>query len=269
MRRKKHPPHENHERWLVSYADFVTLLFAFFVVMFASTQSDKSRAKAVSQAVRNALSSGSLPPKLVAILGGTVGETGRGNAMMHGPGGEKTVKPEVKPEPPAPSGDLAASMKLLNGQLSHEIEQHAIDMRLEQRGLVIGLNQAAFFPSGDDTIKPSVYPVIAKLAAVMNTLPNALRLEGHTDSLPINTSRFKSNWELSAARSIAMLRLLNEKFGVAQGRMAIVGYGDTAAINSNDTEEGRSRNRRVDIVILTEYGMHVEPQQLSQPSPRP
>src|SRR5581483_2606071 len=101
------------------------------------------------------------------------------------------------------------------------------------------------------------------VAAVLNSLPNALRLEGHTDSIPISTPRFKSNWELSAARSIAMLRLLHEQFGVARERMAIVGYADTAAIDSNETEEGRSRNRRVDIVILNDYGMHDEP----HPSP--
>lgn len=231
--------------------------------MFASTQTDKLRAKAVSQAVRDALSHGSVPPKLAQILGGTSGDTGKGNAMMHGPGGERTLKQEPKPEPRTPAIDLAASMKVLSSQLSKEIEDHSVELRLEQRGLIIGLKQAAFFPSGGDTIDPSVYATVGKVAAVLNTLPNALRLEGHTDSLPINTSRFKSNWELSAARSIAMLRLLNEKFGVERSRMAIVGYADTVAIDSNDTEEGRGRNRRVDIVILNEYGMRVEPGQLT------
>ncbi len=269
VRRKRHSSGENHERWLVSYADFITLLFAFFVVMFASTQTDKSRAKAVSDAVRKALSNGSMPPKLAAILGGTAGETGRGNAMMRGPGGQKPVKEAIKPAPPPPQAvDLAASMKILSSQLGPEIERQDVELRLEQRGLVIGLKQAAFFPSGGDTIDPAVYPVVGKVAAVLNGLPNMLRLEGHTDSIPINTPRFKSNWELSAARSIAMLRLLRENFGVQRDRMAIVGYADTAGIDSNDTEAGRGRNRRVDIVILNEFGMRVEPRQLPQ-SPKP
>ncbi len=262
MRRRKRAAPENHDRWLVSYADFITLLFAFFVVMFASTQTDKSRARAVSQAVQRALSNGSMPPKLAAILGGAPGSTGKGNAMMHGPGGEKAAKPAIKSEPPAPAANLAASMKILGSRLSQEIQDHSVELRLEQRGLIIGLKQAAFFPSGGDTIDPFVYPTIGKVAAVLNSLPNVLRLEGHTDSLPINTVRFKSNWELSAARSISMLRLLNEKFGVERNRMAIVGYADTSTIDSNDTEEGRGRNRRVDIVILSEYGMRVEPKQL-------
>ena len=274
MRKRKHSGPENHERWLISYADFITLLFAFFVVMFASTQTDKSRAKAVSQAVQNALSTGSVAPKLAAILGGTPGESGKGNAMMRGPGGQKVVKEEPKPAPtPTPAQsppqvtDLAASMKVLSAQLTHEIDNHSVELRLEQRGLIIGLKQAAFFPSGGDTIDPSVYPIVEKVATVLNGLPNALRLEGHTDSLPINTPRFQSNWELSAARSIAMLRLLNERFSVARDRMAIVGYADTAQIDSNDTEEGRGRNRRVDIVIVSDYGMRVEPKQLAQPVP--
>jgi chemotaxis protein MotB len=154
-------------------------------------------------------------------------------------------------------------MKILRSQLHDEIEKHKIELNLDRRGLIIGLKQAAFFPSGGDTIDPAVYPIVGKVAAVLNNLPNALRLEGHTDSIPINTPRFHSNWELSAARSIAMMRLLSQQFGVDANRMAIAGYADTAAIDSNETEEGRGRNRRVDIVVLNEYGMRAEPQQLA------
>jgi chemotaxis protein MotB len=96
------------------------------------------------------------------------------------------------------------------------------------------------------------------VAAILNRLPNALRLEGHTDSVPINTPRFPSNWELSSSRSIAMLRLFNERYKVARERMAVVGYADTASIGPNDTEEGRRRNRRVDIVIVSEMGLRAE-----------
>ena len=240
----------------------MTLLFALFVVLFASSQTDKSRAQAVSEAVERALNNGSIPPRLAAILGGTQGETGKGNAMMHGPGGQKVATPQAKPEAPQ-IVDLAASLRLLQSKLSKEVESGSVELKLEQRGIVIGLKQTAFFPSGDDTIEPSVYPTVGKLASVLNGLPNALRLEGHTDSQPINTSRFRSNWELSAARSIAMLRLLDERFNVRRERMAIVGYADTAAIDSNETADGRGRNRRVDIVILSDSGMRVEPSRSS------
>jgi chemotaxis protein MotB len=258
--RKRSASADNHERWLVSYADFITLLFAFFVVMFASTQTDKSRAKAVSAAVSRALRDGTLAPKVAAILGGTTHDKGKGSAMMHGPGGTERKKSELGRDL-NPSPDLASSMNVLADQLQQEIKDQKVKLRLEPRGLIIGLEAAAFFPSGGDTIEPSSYPTIAKLAAVLQDLPNPLRLEGHTDSIPINTSRFRSNWELSAARSIAMLRLLNEQFEITSKRMAVIGYADTDAVDSNETSEGRARNRRVDIVIVSEYGMRAEPEQ--------
>ncbi len=255
MARRKAAPKENHERWLVSYADLVTLLFAFFVVMFASTQTDHTRAKQISEGVEKALTSGTTPPKIAAILGGTVEDKGRGNAMLHGPAlppPSKAQQDEMK--------SLTAAAELLRDRLQKEIKAGAVDVRVEERGVIIGLNSAVFFSTGEDTIDPSVYPTLKGVAEILNRLPNALRLEGHTDSVPINTQRFPSNWELSAARSIAMLHFFNERCQVAVERMAIVGYADTSAIESNDTEQGRRRNRRVDIVIVSETRLTAEHQ---------
>jgi chemotaxis protein MotB len=123
-------------------------------------------------------------------------------------------------------------------------------MRLEARGLIISLREAAFFGSGDDAINAGSLTSIGKMAAVLQTLPNPVRLEGHTDSVPIHNSRFRSNWELSAARSIAMLEVLSTRFQIPAGRFAVAGYADTVPVASNDTDEGRAHNRRVDIVIL-------------------
>jgi chemotaxis protein MotB len=263
MRKKKPPAHENHERWLVSYADFITLLFAFFVVMFASSQADKGRAKEVSEAVRKALEDGKMPT-IAAILGGVVDDRGKGNDELKGPAVKKRdiIPQEPRKKPPS---DLEPSLKVLTVELQPEIRQGKLELTLEPRGLVISLKEAAFFASGDDAIQPSSYPIIAKLAAVIVKLGNPLRLEGHTDSVPINTARFRSNWELSAARSIAMLELLNTKFGIERDRMAIVGYADTVPVASNDTDAGRARNRRVDIVVVSPAGMRVEPAQSSAP----
>ncbi|HJU12247.1 MAG TPA: OmpA family protein, partial [Candidatus Binataceae bacterium] len=218
---------------------------------------DKSKAKAVSESIQEALNNGVLSQKAVSILAGSIGGIGKGNAKAGGPAG-KTSKRDLLPDA-APSVDLVSSLNTLTAQLKDEIKRGTVQLKLESRGLVIGLTAAAFFPSGDDAIEPSAFETMGKVAAVLNKIPNALRLEGHTDSVPINTPRFRSNWELSAARSIAVLRLLNEKFGVALERMGIAGYADLAAIDSNDTEEGRARNRRVDIVVLNEYGMRSEP----------
>lgn len=260
MRKKKHSSPENHERWLVSYADFITLLFAFFVVMFASNQTDKTHAKAVSEAIKKALDDGTLTTRIAAILGGSTDKTQKGNEMLRGPGGSRTKKPPEGPEP-LEAVPLTTPMKVLTDNLHEEIAAGSINLKMEPRGLVIGLQTASFFPSGGDGVAPEAYATLAKLAAVLNKVPNALRLEGHTDSIPINTPRFQSNWELSAARSIAMLRLLNQRFGVSSERMAVVGYADNAAIDSNETEKGRERNRRVDIVIVSDFGMRAEPAQ--------
>jgi len=250
-RAKKHAEHANHERWLVSYADFITLLFAFFVVMFATSQTDKAKAKQVSDSVREALENGGVSAAVHEIMGGTVDEKGKGNAQMRGPGGAaKNEKKEVKPRPD--EAELLPSLEYLNSQLRDEIKSGKIEMRLEQRGLVISLREAAFFPSAGDTVEPGSMPSLQKVAGVLQGLSNPVRLEGHTDSVPIHTARFHNNWELSAARSIAMLGVLSGKFNIPSERFSVTGYADTKPVASNDTEEGRAHNRRVDIVVLNQ-----------------
>ena len=258
-RRKKAPPAENHERWLVSYADFITLLFAFFVVMFASSQTDKSHAKAISESIERALQNNSVPPKLLMMLGGNLDKTGRGARKTTSPVDARAVTAPSPTQPADKQLDLVQSLQVLQSELAGDIDKGSVHVSLESRGLVIGLQAAAFFPSGGDSIDPSSLQTIGKVASVLNHVPNPLRLEGNTDSVPISTPRFRNNWELSSARAIAMLRLLSERFAVDPHRMAVVGYADTSAVDSNETEEGRGRNRRVDIVIVSDYGMRNEP----------
>jgi chemotaxis protein MotB len=250
-RKKKHEGHANHERWLVSYADFITLLFAFFVVMFASSQTDKAKARAISESVSQALDKGGVQAMVHEVLGGTVDEKGSGNAQMKGPGGSepKNVPP---PPPPSNAAELLPKLQYLSEALKAEIKAGKLEIKQEERGLVISLQQAAFFPSGDDTIDPQTFTAIDKIATLFRDSPNPIRLEGHTDSRPIHTERFHNNWELSAARGIAMLDLLSTRFGIPHQRLAVVGYADTVPKASNETEEGRARNRRVDIVILNQ-----------------
>ena len=247
-RKKRAPEHDNAERWLVSYADFITLLFAFFVVMFASSQSDKSKAQQVSDSVKSALEKGGVAAAVHELLGGTVDERGKGNAMMKGPGG---TEPKLIAEKQV-IAELLPSLNSLAHALQQEIKDGKIEVHLEPRGLVVSLRQAAFFPSGEDTLDPATFDSIAKIAATIGELPNSVRLEGHTDSIPIHTARFRSNWELSAARSIAMLDVLTTRYNISRERMGIAGYADTIPVDSNDTEEGRAHNRRVDIVILNQ-----------------
>ena len=153
----RHPEHENHERWLISYADFITLLFAFFVVMFASSQTDKSKAQQVSDSVNSALNNGATRPEVRTILGGTIDENASGNAMMKGPGVYGKVLPpkaEVVPSSKVVT-DLMPSMKFLNQSLANEIKDGKVEVHIEARGLMVSLRQSAFFPSGGDELPRS------------------------------------------------------------------------------------------------------------------
>jgi chemotaxis protein MotB len=240
---------ESHDRWLISYADFITLLFSFFVLMFASSQTDKAKARMVSESVVRALERGAShgrPPAVAKILGGTVDQLGNGNAMMRGPGGtqrnHRTDSDDV-------SAELLPSVAMLSNSLKVEIEQGKVEIRLEARGLVVSFKQTALFQSGDDRIDSEAIPTLEKLATAIKVLPNEVRVEGHTDSVPIHNSRFRSNWELSAARSIAVMDLFINRFGIPKSRVAIVGYAENAAVDTNESPEGRAKNRRVDVVI--------------------
>ena len=256
-RRRKHEAHENHERWLVSYADFITLLFAFFVVMFASGQTDKAKAKQVSESVKEALENGGITPAIAAILGGTIDDRGVGNAQRKGPGGSET---RTLPRTEGTVAELQPALLKLTSLLRDDIQSGKIQLDLKARGLVVSLREAAFYASGDDHVLPQSFPMIEKLTVVVKTLPNPMRLEGHTDSVPISNARFRSNWELSAARGIRMLELLAARYGIPAGRMAVAGYADTMPLADNETEEGRAKNRRGDVVLLNAKGMATEPE---------
>ncbi len=265
-RQRKHAPIENHERWLISYADFITLLFAFFVVMFASSQTDKTKAKQVSEAVEKAFDKTSFPASIKAILGGTVDDIGKGNAQMKGPGGSHKMPKLAEPPERARIAELIPSMEFLSKELEEEIRTGKMQLHLEARGLVITLSQATFFPSGGDAIAPATFGSIEKVARSIQRLPNPVRLEGHTDSIPIHSVRFRSNWDLSAARGIAMLQILNDLYGIPRNRLAVAGYAETMPVETNDSETGRSHNRRVDIVILNKESMVKEPSVPDRPA---
>ena len=262
MARKKHESHPNHERWLVSYADFITLLFAFFVVMFATSQTDKAKAQQVSDSVKRALEGDSVKNVAALLLGGAADMKGQGNAQHNGPGG---VKKSLDAEQTKGNlVELLPSLEILTKELAGEIKSGKLDIYMGPRGLTISFAQAALFPSGEDEIARDFCPSIEKIATAMKQIPNPARAEGHTDSVPIHNSRFRSNWELSAARSIALVELFIQ-FGVPRERLSIAGYADTAPIESNATEAGRQKNRRVDIILLNETGAKGEPQRTGQP----
>ena len=250
MPRKQDEEHANHERWLISYADFITLLFAFFVVMFASSHADKNKVRAVSESVARALEEDRVGSRVLQILGAA------GRDGTHRVSAVAGVK--GKPQQ-GQTGELLPALQQITSELQKEIDQGKLQVSMDHRGLVISLKQAAFFPTGDATVAAGAHSIMEKLAAVILRVPNAIRLEGHTDAIPIRNERFASNWELSAARAIAMLNLLSGKFGVPSDRMSVAGYAETKPVDVNESEIGRSRNRRVDIIILNQASIMQEP----------
>lgn len=255
-RRAKVHAHENHERWLISYADFITLLFAFFVVMFASSHADQKKAKQMSASVKEAIEQGSMPKALMEMLG-----------RKRPPGTDdprkasKDVSAEEMAADPAMAAiaDLMPSLQSLTNALKNEIDGGKVSINMEPRGLVVSLKEAAFFPPAGDSIQGEAYPIIGKIAESALKLPNKILLEGHTDSTPIHNERFRSNWDLSAARAIAMLNVLAEKFSVPRGRMSVSGYAENVPVSDNETPEGRQKNRRVDVVFLNAFGAESQP----------
>ena len=182
----------------------------------------------------------------------------QGKLQKKGPGGAQRVM-DTADRQSQPLVELMPSLDVLSKALEKEIKSGELEVSMVPRGLVISFTQTALFPSGEDVIAQATYPSIRKIADAMQKIPNPARMEGHTDAVPIHNSRFRSNWDLSAARSIALLELITS-FGVPHDRLSIAGYADTAPLDDNDTELGRAKNRRVDIIILNETGVKGEPE---------
>jgi chemotaxis protein MotB len=263
MRKPKAAEHANHERWLVSYADFITLLFAFFVVMFATAQQDKSKAKIVAESVRDAMEHGELSNVWTSITKAKKPSDRKADSQQPPAGPHPAVAAEKKDTPKNPAiatqADLAKSVEALNKGLAAELKSGKVTVNLNSRGLVVSLREAAFYASGDDTVSVASFPIIEKIAQVIGPLANPLRLEGHTDAVPIHNARFRNNWELSTARSIAMLELLAQRYQYPTERMSVAGFAENGPVDTNDTEEGRGHNRRVDLVVLSREAMNGEP----------
>jgi chemotaxis protein MotB len=232
-RRRRIPRQFNHDRWLVSYADFITLLFAFFVVMYSAAQLDKRRAGKLATAIQTAFQQyGSLPPKPAEV------------------GGLAAIGvPSVLPVGNTERDDFELLRKRVEEALSGEIAEGEVGVRVTPEGLVISLREVGFFDSGSADIRASSRPAFDRLAAVLQTAQTDLRVEGHTDNLPIRNTHFASNWDLSAARATVTVRLLMTKYNFAPEHLAVAGYAQYRPVAGNDTAEGRAMNRRVDIVV--------------------
>jgi chemotaxis protein MotB len=247
MTRRSHKNHISQERWLVSYADFITLLFAFFVVLYASSQADKKKQTMVSQSIESAFRALGLFPDAMRHPGSS-SSAGHGTEAPAMP--MNIVMGEDVLAPAKVKDDLEHIRQQLEQTLSNQVAQHTVSIQMGRDGLVISLREAGFFNSGSATPKPETLPTLRQIAASLGRTPYDLRIEGHTDNIPIHNAEFDSNWELSAARATRVARIFLDLKAMPPERISAAGYAEFHPVAGNETADGRAENRRVDLVVL-------------------
>ncbi len=245
-RRERRHTHGSHERWLVSYADFITLLFAFFVVLYASSKADQKKQQQVAQAIDSAFHKlgvfpvmGGKQANLEGISAISREQAEPLNLMMR----EDVVAPAKVKQ------DLTEVQKRLERVLSDEIAQHTVSIHMGKDGLVISLREAGFFSSGSATPHPGTLPILRQIAEALGQTPYDMRIEGHTDNVPIHNEEFDSNWELSAARATRITRIFLATGLIRAERISAAGFAEFHPVTTNETAVGRGENRRVDLVV--------------------
>lgn len=240
MRKKKEQGHSaSSERWLVSYADLITLLLIFFVVMYALSNIDAKKFESMAISMANAM--------------------GGGQSVLPNPG--VAIPPGVSN--PDAAATEANDLERLRAQLQEYIDQQGLSgnvtVRLEERGIVVSFQDVALFPLGSAEIAPEARVFIDQIGEILMVTTQFIRVEGHTDDLPISTRDFPSNWELSTARANSVVQALIRDLGFPQQRLSVTGYGEFRPQAPNTTMENRQQNRRVDIVVLRSRYETAEP----------
>jgi len=238
-RSKSSEGNNSHERWLVSYADFVTLLLAFFVTMYAITRLDADKIHLAQQSINRALSA-------PVFVGGFPVDAGLDKTTAAGLSGDLVGATLVAANP---SNQIEEVTKTVRGELKDKIEKEEVRLLHTDRGLVLRLPEFLLFDSGQAILRPEAMPLLNKLATILKLIPNNILIEGHTDNRPIHTPQFPSNWELSTARGAALVRYLIEEHHLDPARCAAAGYGEYRPVADNGDDKGRQANRRVELTI--------------------
>jgi chemotaxis protein MotB len=240
-RRRAEEDHPNHDRWLVSYADFITLLFAFFVVMYAISTLNEGKYR---------------------VLGDSLVYAFRHDRVVspasHGAIPSTVSTPTVRVAPTAAEQlrrqreqKLVSVADKIRSALEPLVETGQVRMKPSARGLVVEINASVLFAPGQAVLRPDSIQALQAVAQVLTEVDNAVNVEGHTDNLPIASIQYPSNWELASARASSVVRLFAAG-GVAPARLSAIGYSDNRPVDSNDTTDGRARNRRVTLLILAD-----------------
>lgn len=244
-KRVHHEEHENHERWLVSYADFITLLFAFFVVLYATSNKNEEKEKQFEESIRQEL-------KLAATAG-----TGAGSGI--GASNMATINNVINP------ADVTAARSTGAGELEEKVavqiqEKLSDEERKNQitnighdvMGVRVSLAATSLFPAGSAKLRLASLQTLDKLAGILKNTGNQIIVEGHTDDVPVQGGQFETNWELAAARASQVVRYLVKVHQFSPKRLAAISYADQKPVAPNTTEEGRTQNRRIEFLIVTQ-----------------
>jgi chemotaxis protein MotB len=250
-RKKQHPEeHDNHERWLVSYADFITLLFAFFVVMYSISSVNEGKYRVLSDSLVTAFKE--IPQSLNVV------NVGR-QATSTVPGGTKVIRKVMDraeaDRREAKRRKMKEIMDKMGEALGPLVQLGLVTINHSDKGIMVEINANTLFGTGDATLSREAIKTLTALGLVLVNTDNPIQVEGHTDSVPIRTLQFPSNWELSAARAGSVVRLLADT-GVKPSRLTAVGYADNRPVADNETPEGRARNRRIAIFIGADSGRY-------------
>lgn len=234
MAKHKHEEHENHERWLVSYADFITLLFAFFVVMYSVSSVNVGKYRTVSESIKAALNPVVSPPSSPSAFS------------------LNANKPALTaPNAPGSREVVIRRLRNLAQVINRSPQMSRVKIVEKVNGdIVITIPDQVLFNSGEAAVRPEALRFLEGLGTAILELNRHTRVEGHTDNVPIRTAQFPSNWELSAARAVMVVRVLSELYGVPADHLAAVGLADTRPVTANSDAEQRAKNRRVEVVIL-------------------
>lgn len=251
MARRKSIPHEseNTDRWMVSYADFVTLLFAFFVVMYAISSINEGKYRVLSDTMTEAFKVAPKSPEPIQIgkENKAITSQEQGNNII-----EPVVPERVLPKPERTyEKEMQQIAETVSSAVQPLIDKGLIKVTQDKLWVEIEMNTSILFPSASSELEDEAFPALKAVAGVLKNLPNSIDVEGHTDNLPINTALFPSNWELSAARAASVVHLFT-KYGVNPERLSSIGYAEFRPKSENETEQGRMRNRRVKVVILAD-----------------
>ena len=241
MARKKHAkPHEEEvgEAWLLPYSDLMTLLLALFIALFAMSQTDASKMQALAQAFTAAFNMGG--PSFFSGMGPSTSMT---SATTQGQDNANSAYMQE-------NENLREAQEKLEQYIKENNLQDQVSTELSEEGLMIRLKEKALFASGSAALQGQANQIVPVIAALLSSLPERVTISGHTDNVPISTAQFPSNWELSSARAVSLMRgLMGVQPSLNPARFSALGYSEYRPIASNDTEEGRAQNRRVEVFI--------------------